>query len=61
MTLYALLWSVDYEGSSLLGVYDSYESAADAWAVWCQGSVTVSDDECDIREVTLGAAAQLFG
>ena len=61
MTLYALLWSVDYEGSSLLGVYDSYESAETAWAAWRQGRVTVSDDEREIHEVTLGAAAQLFG
>ncbi len=61
MTVYALLWTVAYEGSSLLGVYASREAADAAWAVWRQGRVTVSDDEREIHEVTLGEAAQLFG
>jgi hypothetical protein len=58
MTVYALLWTIDYEGSSLLGVYASREAAQSAWEVWRDGLVTVSDDECEIRAMVIGAEAE---
>jgi hypothetical protein len=57
MTVYLLLWTVDYEGSTPLGVYASQEAAESAWLEWREGLVTVSDDECDIRAMEIGAPA----
>lgn len=57
MTVYLLLWTVDYEGSTPLGVYASQEDAEAAWSAWREGLVTVSDDECDIRAMVIGAEA----
>ena len=56
-TVYVLLHTLDYEGSSLLGVYASEESARAAWETWREGLVSVSDDEYDIREVVVGSPA----
>lgn len=56
-TVYVLLHTVAYEGSSLRGVYATEEEARAAWEAWREGLMTVSDDECDIREVDVGASA----
>ena len=59
-TVYVLLHTVAYEGSSLRGVYATEEEARAAWEVWREGLITVSDDECDIREVVVGAPAEWY-
>lgn len=59
-TVYVLLHTVAYEGSSLRGVYATEEEARVAWEVWRDGRVTVSDRECDIREVDVGAPAEWY-
>jgi hypothetical protein len=60
MTVFVLLWSVPYEGSSLLGVYSTRERALDAWDVWAEESpLTSSAYDPDIREVDLDSVADL--
>lgn len=56
-TVYVLLHTLDYEGSSLLGVYASEDAARAAWETWQADHPTVSPDECDIREAVVGAPA----
>ena len=60
MTVFVLLWSVPYEGSSLLGVYSTRERALDAWDFWSEESpLTSSSYDPDIREVELDSVADL--
>ena len=57
-TVYVLLHTVAYEGSSSRGVYATEEEAQAAWEAWREGLVTISDDECHIREVVVGALVE---
>lgn len=60
MTVFVLLWSVPYEGSSLLGVYSTRERALAAWSDWAAESpLTSSRYDPDIREVDLDSVADL--
>jgi hypothetical protein len=56
-TVYVLLQTLAYEGSSLLGVYATEEEARVAWEDWREGLMSAYDDECDIREVVMGEPA----
>ena len=57
-TVYILTWAVDYEGETLLGVYDSQEAATAAGQVWL-GDRTLRDcDDLCIRPVVVGAPAE---
>lgn len=57
-TVYVLFYTVAYEGSLLLGVYTTEEEALAAWEAWSKSRVAITDDECDIREVVVGAPAE---
>jgi hypothetical protein len=57
-TVYVLLHTVAYEGSSLRGVYASREEAQAAWDAWAHGrGAFATPEECDICEVVVGAPA----
>ena len=57
-TVYVLLQTIAYEGSSLRGVYATEEEARAAWETWTHGrGPFATDDDCDIREVEVDAPA----
>ena len=58
-TVFVLLHTVRYEGSSLRGVYATQEEAQAAWDAWAHGKgAFATPEECDIREVVVGAPAE---
>lgn len=59
-TVYVLLHTFAYIGSSLRGVYATEEEARAAWEVWRDGRVTGADEGCDIHEVVVGAPAEWY-
>lgn len=58
-TIFVLLHTMPYEGSTLLGVYEREDLAKSAWDTWShkRGSFA-TDKQCDIREVVVGAPAE---
>jgi len=56
-TVFVLLGEYDYEGDTLLGVYDSHQEAENAYATFCENRAHAFDSY-HIVKVEVGAPAE---